>query len=419
MHHRTPFLLLVLLSPATLLAQEGGLTLRMAREAARSNNPGLRAARALALEAHADTRTRGALANPVASIGTESVGGGPDDGSELMIALEQPLDLWGGRPARSRAAALRADAADVRVAVSEAWLDEEVAVAFAESIAASRKVTASDRLLVALDRALGILAERRAAGDASGLDLRRIQLERTRAMARSAGARHVRHSAIGRLAALMAAPPGSLDTLELVMDSTPEFSPDLSVDSLRRAVRRAPSEALALELDARAAAADITAASRARLPVPTLRLGGKWTSPPGGGSRQHGLVAGVAFPLPVWNGGTGAVDVAIAAEAGAQARSEAAGRDLDVAWTEAWEGLADHAPPFAQLTSELAANGPAIREAIEVAFAEGELSVTEWLDALRTEHETTILHGELWLDLVGRLARLERLTHLTLVPETR
>jgi len=323
------------------------------------------------------------------------------------------LNLWGARSALKQAAVLHAAAAGVRSTAKVSLLDEQVAIAFSEAVAAGWNLAAAERLLVAFDRALIILAERRDAGDASGLDLRRAQLERTRALAVLVGARHARHSATARLASLISAPSGSLDTVELVLDIEPGVLPAFSIDSLLLAAHQTPGDALALELEHRAAVTMITAASRAKLPVPSLRLGGKWISS-ADGLRQGGLVAGLSVPLPIWNRGDALVDAAMAAEVGVDALWDASRRDLEVEVRTAWEGLNEHAEPLAALAEALQVHGPAMRDAIDVAFSEGELDVTAWLDALRTEHETRTLYNDLWAELVARMGRLERLTGLNL-----
>lgn len=409
------FALATIASPAG--AQRVSLTLDSARATVRAGHPEVRAALAEARAARAAAVSVGRLDNPVVSVDHESARSSGVGSSELVVAVEQPLDIWGRRSGRGDAAMLRAGAADVRAAATVARIEEDVTLAFITAVATEWQEGVAERNLEALDRATRIAAERRDAGDISGLDARRLQLERTRAVARLAGARHARHVALVRLAALIGAPPASLDDAMLVMDTLPDFSPALPIDSLRILARLAPSEPLARELEHRAALRETAAAERNRIPVPRLRLGGKWVSTVGEPSR-NGLVAGIALPLPLWNGGGAAVDAALADADAARAVLEAAHRTLDAELLDAWEGLHDHVDAFRQLHQGLALHGDAVRRALEVAYAEGELTLAEWLDALRTEQETATLHAELWAELAGRLARLERLTGLDLFAET-
>jgi cobalt-zinc-cadmium efflux system outer membrane protein len=407
--------LVAIASPAG--AQHARLTLDSARAAARASHPEIRAARADARAARATAAALGRLDNPVLSVDHESARASGVGGSELIVALEQPLDIWGRRTARGDAALLRAAAADARAAATLARIEEEATLAFTTALAAGWQAAVAEDALAAFDRATRIAEERRDAGDISGLDARRLQLERTRAVARLAGARHERHVALTRLAALIGVRPASVAEVTLVMDTLPDFAPALPVDSLQTLSRLVPSELLARELEHRATLREVAAAERARIPVPRLRAGAKWESNEGSDSRS-GLVAGIALPLPLWNGGGAAVGAAVADADAADAALEATRRAREVEVLDAWEGLHDHVDAFRQVHQGLTLHGDAVRSALDVAYAEGELTLTEWLDALRTAQETASLHAELWTELAGRLARLERLTGLDLFAET-
>ncbi|HPF62147.1 MAG: TolC family protein [Gemmatimonadetes bacterium] len=403
--------------PLPLLAQRPALTLDSARAVARAGHPDVIAAHALARAARAEAVALGRLDNPVLAADRESSGVSGTSASQIIIQVEQPLDIWGRRTGRGDAATLRAAAADVRTGAAAARVQEATTLAFVEAVAADWRVAADARALAAFDRAVRILGERQRAGDASGLDGRRLALERSRALARLAASRHAHHVAMAELAGLLGEAPSALEPVALVMDTLPNFTPATTLDSLRRAAERAPSELLARQLERQAATRNVDAAARARWPVPLLRLGGKWEQFTDAASRS-GFVAGISLPLPTWDGGGAALQ---AAESEADARDagvEAAKRRLEIELTEAWDGLRDHAGVVAELRRELAEHGDAIHQALEVAFAEGELSLTAWLDAVRSEQETLAIHAELWAELAGRLARLERLTGLDFFRET-
>jgi cobalt-zinc-cadmium efflux system outer membrane protein len=331
--------------------------------------------------------------------------------------MEQSLDFWGRRSARGRAGQLRAAAADTRALTEAARVEEETTLAFLAAVAAGWQESAATRTLAAFDRAVRITNERRAAGDAAGLDAKRLQLERTRALARLVAARHDHRSSLTRLATLVGRPPVALDSMRLVMDSTPNFLPQLAFDSLERAMRTTPSELDALAFEAEASEHDITGFRKAQTPIPSLRLGAKWERSDNTASRR-GIAAGLSIPIPIWNSGGGAVEAARAELDVREALRDTNARERQASLAETWEGLTGHAAAFLELDRQIAANGSSLRTALDVAFAEGELSLTEWLDALRTDQETTSLHAELWLELAGRLARLERLTGLAFFQET-
>lgn len=400
-----------------LTAQVRVLTLDSARAVARNAHPSIRAAKDRARALRADAAGLGRLTNPTLVVDRESAGNGSAGATQLIAQLEQSLDVWGRRSARGDAAAFLADAADVRAAAVSARIEEEVTVAFASAVSAGWREVAARQALAAFDRAVGITNERRGAGDASGLDARRLQLGRTRALAVLVGAQHDRHVNLSTLAGLMAEPPTALASVNLRMDTLPDFTPSISPDSIGLAARFAAGEVLALEFESRASAQAAIAAVKAQIPIPTLRLGAKWEREEDLPARR-GLAAGMSLPIPVWNGGGAAVNAARANADAAIGELDAARRSLESELYGVLEGLHDHAGAFLELHEQMESNTSAILDAVDLAFAEGELTVTEWLDALRTSQETAALHAHLWLELVGRLARLERLTGLVLFQET-
>lgn len=412
-----PLVTLGLIPWLGLTAQLRVLTLDSARAAARNAHPAIQAAMHRARALHADAAGVGKLTNPTLMVDREAAGTGDAGTSQFIALLEQPLDIWGRRSARSNAAAFLADAADVRTAAVAARVEEEVTVAFASAVSAGWREVAAREALAAFDRAVGIINERLGAGDASGLDARRLQLGRTRALAVLVGAQHDRHVSLATLAGLMRESPTALAAVDLRMDTLPEFIPRISPDSVGMAARVAAGEVLALEFEGRAAAQAAIAAGKAQIPIPSLRLGAKWERGNDVATRR-GLVAGMSLPIPAWNGGGAAVNAARANADATIDEFEAARRSLESELYGVLEGLHDHAGAFLGLHQQLESNTSAILDAINVAFAEGELTVTEWLEALRTHQETAALHADLWLELIGRLARLERLTGLAFFQET-
>ncbi len=412
-----PLVTLGLIPWLGLTAQVRVLTLDSARAAARNAHPSIQAAVHRARALRADAAGVGRLTNPTLMVDREAAGTGAAATSQFIAQVEQPLDIWGRRSARSDAAAFLADAADVRAAAVTARIEEEVTVAFASAVSAGWREVAARGALSAFDRAVGIINERLGAGDASGLDARRLQLGRTRALAVLVGAQHDRHSSLATLAGFMLETPTALAAVDLSMDTLPEFIPRISLDSVGLAARFAAGEVLALEFESRAAAEAAVAAGKARIPVPSLRLGAKWERGDDVPARR-GIVAGMSVPIPAWNGGGTAVNAARANADATIGELDAARRSLESELYGVLEGLHDHAGAFLELHQQMESNTSAILDAINVAFAEGELTVTEWLDALRTSQETAALHADLWLELIGRLARLERLTGLDLFQET-
>nr|MBA2293085.1 TolC family protein [Gemmatimonadales bacterium] len=323
-----PLVTLGLIPWLGLTAQVRVLTLDSARAAARNAHPSIQAAVHRARALRADAAGVGRLTNPTLMVDREAAGTGAAATSQFIAQVEQPLDIWGRRSARSDAAAFLADAADVRAAAVTARIEEEVTVAFASAVSAGWREVAARGALSAFDRAVGIINERLGAGDASGLDARRLQLGRTRALAVLVGAQHDRHVSLATLAGLMLENPTALADIHLRMDTLPEFIPRISLDSIGLTARFAAGEVLALELESRAAAQAAVATGKAQIPVPSLRLGAKWERGNDLPARR-GLVAGMSLPIPAWNGGGAAVNAARANADATIGELDAARRSLE------------------------------------------------------------------------------------------
>jgi cobalt-zinc-cadmium efflux system outer membrane protein len=390
------------------------LTLEDARAAARRVSPDLAAARAAVDAASARARQAGALTNPTLSYAYEQTSAGGQRNSQSIAALEQPLELTGVRGARHDAARLRQEAAEADLRAAEGQLGFEVTRAYALAQAADERMALADRAATAFDRAQRVTGARLVEGDVSGYEARRIRLEGARYGVLRAEAALARRTAFVALAALVAAPADSLVLPALApTDSIPPALPAISRDSiLALALRRRP-ELLAAERHATAALADARAAGRERIPVPIAAAGWK-TERTATGGRLDGFVAGLSLPLPFWDRRGGAV-----AAADADARRRAA--DVDIARRrvareaeEAYAALRAAEEEVARLSPTLGPEAAAALKAAETAYTEGEISLVEWLDAVRAYHETEAIFVTLRAELHVRRAALERATGGTL-----
>jgi cobalt-zinc-cadmium efflux system outer membrane protein len=407
--------LLGIAAPAIAQQAERRLTLEQARAAALRTSPDLAAARAAADAGSARARQAGALTNPTLWYGYEQTSAGGQRTSQSIAALEQPLELTGVRGARQDAARLRREAAEAELRAVEGQVGFEVTRAYAVAQAADQRLALAERAAAAFDRAQRVTGARLVAGDASGYEARRIRLEAARYAALRAEAALERRTAYVALGALVGAPADSLVLPGLAPpESLPPVSPAIGRDSiLTLAFRRRP-DLLASERLATAALAEARAAGRERIPVPAVSAGWKTESTAIGGARLSGFVAGISLPLPFWDRRGGAV-----VAAGADARRRAAEVDIlrrrVVRETEeAYAALGAAAEEVARLSPALGAEAAAALRAAESAYTEGEISLVEWLDAVRAYHEAESIFVTLRAELHVRRAALERATGGTL-----
>ena len=414
------------MAPAAAGAQVGQppLSLEEARATARRVSPELSAARAAVTAAEARARQAGAIPNPTLAYSHEQTSRNGATNAQHVATVEQPLDFFGQRGARRDAAQLRADAARARLELTRAQLDLDVARAFAHALAGERRAALALQMADAFTEARRVSGARLAAGDVSGYADRRLRLEGARYAALAAQAALARDSArlalVGLLADSASGRPG-LAAGALVLDArvldsvgvTPAAAGEpaaplaATADSLQTLALSRRAELRIAQLEREAAAAGVRLARTERLPIPVLTAGVKTERTPDiDGFR--GLVAGVSLPLPLWDRREGAV---AAAEADTRVLdAELAGLRRQIA-REVAEALAASQAVEAQLSElrpRVAEDTDAALRAVRVAYAEGEITLVEWLDAVRAYQDAQSTVAMLQAESIIRRAALER-----------
>jgi cobalt-zinc-cadmium efflux system outer membrane protein len=386
------------------------LTLAEARSLARQHSPELRAARHAVEAAAGRERQAGAFPNPTLAYSREQTSRDGASNAQDIVSLEQPLDFTGQRGARRRAAGLVRQATEARLAGTTARIDYEVTRSYATAIAAERSAVLAEGAADAFGRAVRVSRARLAGGDVSGYQNRRLTLEAARYAALRLEALVARDSAVRTLASLvgLADSAGVTGALRLVDTLTPAPL-TLTADSLEALalVRRAELRAAGLEAEAGAAEARLAGAER--IPVPTL-VGGYKHERVAGSEAAGGFVAGVSLPLPLWDRRGGAVAAARAEAGRREAEVDALRRQTAREVRTAFDAHQALAEQLGQLQAQLGDEALKARRAAEAAYAEGEITLLEWLDAVRAYHEAESTYAALRAEYLARRAALERAT---------
>ncbi len=385
--------------------QEPRLTLSRTLELARAASPELASARAGARAAAAWARQTGAFPNPTLAFGRERTSGLDGINGQVTIQLEQRLDVTGVRTADQSAAAARARAAAAEVSRAEQLLEARVTNSFIHLVSAGRRAALADRLRLLTDSAAAITSRRFEAGDASGFDRRRLELEAARYSAAWIAARFEADSAATGLAALIGRPGFELE----VADTLPPLGPIASIDSLLSGLAKR-SDLQASELTVTAAAAEATARSREWIPTPTVSAGYKSEESAGRPGRFTGFVAGLAFPLPLWDRRSEATAARLAVADRARSDRDRLHRDAATEVRRLASGLQALIEQRRVFGSRLGPGAEVALRAIAVAFAEGELPVAQWLDAVRAYYEAQGALLDLDAAIAGRQADLAAAT---------
>ncbi|MBP6773274.1 MAG: TolC family protein [Gemmatimonadaceae bacterium] len=398
-------------TPGVLTAQ---ISLRTAQLSARASSPSIRAARAAVSAAAAHERQAGSWANPSLAYGREQTSRGGQRNAQNILQIEQSVEIAGQRGARVALARLRTSAAEARLADAQAELDFEVARLFTAAIAADGKARIAEESASAFTEAQRVSDARLAAGDISGYAGRRLRLEAARHAAVRASAQLERRSARLALATLTGITVGSTDSLSSAETLT-EQGPALEAsgpDSLRALARRERSDLRAALLDAEASEAESRLSKRERIPSPTVSVGykGERVADPVVGSLTgfSGYVAGFSMPLPFFDRRADAIAALQFETQRASAHVEVIQRRIDREVLDAYDALAAVDAQVRVLAPHIGEASRVALRAVQLSYAEGEISLLEWLDATRAYHEAESVYITLQADMALRRATLAR-----------
>jgi cobalt-zinc-cadmium efflux system outer membrane protein len=407
-HRIGALLAMLLLAPAALSAQTP-LSLDDARRLARQQSPVVAAARAAVEAAAARERQAAVWTNPTLSYSREQAGGNAQD----IAAVEQRIEIGGQRGSRVAAARLRREAAQARLAAVEATVDLDITRAFTAVLAAERGLQLASAAAAQFRTASATMNRRLQEGDISSYEASRVHLESARYQAFAAEATLVRDDARLRLQSLLGR---AGDTLLAALAASPETDAALSLprDSLIALALARNAELQAMTLDARAAEADAALATRERVPSPALS-GGLKREAFADDPSATGFVLGLSVPLPLWDRRAGAI-----AAANAESRRLAAERDIAARRTAqetaaALEAVRQLDAQVAALRTVLGAESAAALRAAETAYMEGEITLVEWLDAVRAYQEAELAFANVLSQAIIQRAVLERLLGTALI----
>jgi Outer membrane protein len=379
-------------------------TLDRALESAGAASPLLEAASAETRAAEAGRRVAGLRPNPSVSVEAENVAGsGPYrgmDSLEATTSLTLPIELGGKRSARIAVAEARTDRAAIQAAIAQADLRLSVIRAYAEAVAADRRlITARDQVRIA-GEALRAAQVRVQAGRASPIEVQRADVARVNADA--ALVREERGVEVARysLSRIVGQPVnGELDAgwFAGVVAGYGPLRPIGSNGTLALA---------AAELDLAIATAEVGLARSQRVPDLTLGAGARRFEQTG----DTAAIFSLSIPLPLFNNGRAALSQVSAERQRAEAQRRVTALDVDQAIARAQADAANAA------TSAATASGPALAAAEEAAriarigYREGKFGQLDLLDAERTLAETRAAAIDALLSYHIAQAQLERLT---------
>lgn len=358
------------------------LTLEDALRIAEARSPALESARAMVAIAEADALGARKWLNP--SLSVESQGSPlfePDhppflDNQELTVSIEQEFELGDRRQ-------LRGQAAQIGVEISRAGGRDDGRLlrftlqrAYFQAVLAKADHDATRATLEDIDKVLAVNRARYEQGELSGVELRRLQVERHRFADEELAAELSLRNARTRLLALLNLRP--LDQEFETADglSEPAAGATVDVTSVAEALaHRADLSALRLAEQR----AETEAWLQRALRVPPFSLGGGWQRDFG----TNTVVVRATIPLPLWNRNEAGVARATAERALAASRTVAATMAAALDIQLAANGVANGRTRVASITREYLKNALEARDIVLASYRAGAATLIDYLDAQR------------------------------------
>ncbi len=358
------------------------LTLDEAIRLAEARSPALLEARARVAVAEAEAL--GAPRRPNPSLDVESRGYPlfesdlPPflDNQELTIAIDQEFEPGDRRRWRKEAAQLGVQASAAEGLDVLRRLRVEVQRAYFQAVLAKADDDAAKATLEDVDRMLSINRARYEQGELSGVELRRLQVERHRFADDAQLAQLALRNARSRLLAFLGVRP--LDQPFDTVDTLPEARalPAVAPDPAPRDVSARP-DLRALKLGEQRAEADANLQHALR--IPPFSFGGGWQRDFG----TNAIVVRATIPLAIWNRNEGGRARAAAERSLAASRTSAAAAAAELEVQLARNAVESSRARVSFISSEYVKNAREARDIVLEAYRAGAATLIDYLDAQR------------------------------------
>lgn len=374
---------LVMLIWQPTLANANGLDKETAFQKALQNNPTYTAALAKIDEADGSRLQASLPPNPNAVFEIEDFAGENEnegfDGAELTLGIEQRIELGGKRSNRTKVADFSFQISKEQAKAQALSLLAETDYAYMRLAVAQERMTLADKRLVLADKTHEIVKKRVGAARSAEIEHTKADIEQAAAEVEQRKAEQEVITAQNDLARLL----GRMDATDLDVDADLNALPELvGRNALLDALRNAP-QMQAQEFAKMQARSSLDLARSQAVPDPTFGLGIRRFNE----NESTALVAGVSFPLPVFNRNQGGIAEAKANMIKADAENHAAGLALRQSAIQAWESFAASLVEAKRYQNEII---PSARKAYKQAddgYSRGAFGFLDLLDAQRVLYE--------------------------------
>lgn len=356
-------------------AQPQRVTEREAIARFMANDPRVRALHARIDETRALQAERTLWPNPTATYSRESVSNAHD----TFLLAHQELPISGRRRHLQIAGRIAVDAVQAETRFETVRLQAELRDAYTQLLAAQDREEALKSAIDALETLITVLRVREEGGEGSTYDRLRgeralVDLEADLALA--AGARA---QAQGHLAGFLG--PRVLPEILVAADRLEAVSPRPGLEELIEQALASRGDYQSAELSIARFEAERVAATRLRVPTPTLTGGLKQSD--AAGARNSGYQFSIDLTLPLFSRGQAAAALASAQKARAEAEAASRRARIEADVRAAYAVLAIHRERATRYRESAAAISEPLATIGRVGYEEGELTILELLDAER------------------------------------
>ena len=374
---------LVMLLWQPTIVSANGLDKETAFQKALHNNPTYTAALAT-IDAADGSRLQASLPpNPNAVFEIENFAGEDEnegfEGTELTLGIGQKIEMGGKRSNRTKVADFSFQISKAQAKAQALSLLAETDYAYMRLAVAQERMALADKRLALADKTHEIVKKRVGAARAAEIEHTKADIEQAAAEVEQRKAEQEVVTAQNDLARLL----GRMDAADLDVDADLNALPELvERNALLDALRNAP-QMQAQEFAKMQARSSLDLARSQAVPDPTFGLGIRRFNE----NDSTALVAGVSFPLQVFNRNQGGIAEAKANMIKADAENHAAGLALRQTAIQAWESFAASLVEAKRYQSEII---PSARKAYKQAddgYSRGAFGFLDLLDAQRVLYE--------------------------------
>jgi len=386
---------LILVGAGRLLAQDSVVPARLSLDAALrlagERSAGLAIARESVARAEAGVVSASTRPNPALTLLSEGYDFAREPGSaflnsqELVFRLEQELETGGRRARRTEGAQMGVESA--RAELRDRWrqLQLDVRRAYFSVVLARADDAVATLTLNDIDQLITVNKARLEQGEISGVEMRRLQVERFRFADDRFASDLALKNARGSLLALLSITPldqafETTDSLAAEGAARPEAAPSAGGALFTQALASRPDlEAVRRERDR--AQSDVRLQQALRAPIVTLGAGYRRDFGAGG------LVLDLKVPLGLFDRNRGGIARADADRRAADARVAAAEIAVALDVQHARNALEIHKARVAYVEREYLTNAREARDIVLASYRAGAATLTDYLDAQRSLRE--------------------------------